>query len=248
MEISHTPTDIMDVIGQLAECATEIEASALVKHVVELLGAQWFVYSTLLPSIPDKTNDSFRYFIGCRPELCALYRERKWMMNDPFFDYARNSSAPLTGSKIKVLTPGQAEMIRISAQYGFRSGMIVPTHTSMDASKRMGLLYIGSELPPEIGEPLLMQKRVQFGALGAELLLWWNSRLKQQAMQKYSLLEEEVETLQLSKNGKVAVEIAAVFDIKLATAYKRLNTIKEKLNVDRIEQAVIQADALGLLG
>lgn len=73
-------------------------------------------------------------------------------------------------------------MIRISAQYGFRSGMIVTLHTSMDANKRMGLLYIRSELPLEIGEPLLMHKRVQFGAPSADLLLWWNSRLKQQAM------------------------------------------------------------------
>lgn len=52
------------------------------------------------------------------------------------------------------------------------------------------------------------------------------------------MLEEEVETRQLSKNGKVAVEIAAVFHRKLAAAYKRLDTIKEKINVDRIEQAV----------
>lgn len=104
--ISRTPTDIVDVIDQLDEWATDIEASALVTHVVQLLGAQWFVYSTLLPSIPDKTNDSFRYFIGWRPELCALHRERKWMMDDPFFHYSRNSSAPLASSKIKVLTPG----------------------------------------------------------------------------------------------------------------------------------------------
>ena len=46
----------------------------------------------------------------------------------------------------------------------------------------------------------------------------------------------------------MAMEIAAIFDIKLAAAYKRLNAIKEKLNVEKIELAVAKADALGLLG
>jgi len=88
----------------------------------------------------------------------------------------------------------------------------------------------------------------QFGALGMELLLWWNERLKQQAMRKFSLLADEVELLQLSKNGLVAKELAAIFDITVTMAYKKLNLIKEKFNVDRIEQAVMQAEAAGLLG
>src|SRR5450830_1130587 len=248
MNMRHASPDVMDMIAQLADCATESEAADLVRQVVGMLGAQSFVYTTLLPSASGMTQESLRYLIGCSPELCALYSRCMWMMNDPFLEYARTGSAPLAGSKVKVQTPGQAELMRMSAQHGFRSGLVVPTHTSMDASKRMGLLYIGSDLPAEIGEPLLMHKRVQFGALGTELLLWWIHRLRQQAMRRYSLLEEEVETLQLSKNGKVALEIAAMFDIKLAAAYKRLNVIKEKFDVDKIEQAVVKADALGLLG
>ena len=136
----------------------------------------------------------------------------------------------------------------VSAQHGFRSGLVVPTHTSMAASRRMGLLYIGSELPADVGEPLLLRKRVQFGALGMELLLWWNNRLRKQAMRKYSLVDEEVDLLQLSKKGKVASEIAVLYDINLTAAYKRLNLIKEKFNVDKIEQAVVEADSVGLLG
>jgi hypothetical protein len=139
-------------------------------------------------------------------------------------------------------------LMSVCAQHGFRSGLVVPTHTSMDANKRMGLLYIGSELPTQVGEPLLMRKRVQFGALGMELLLWWSNRLKMQAMRRYSLVEEEVALLQLSKKGKVASEIAALYDIKLTAAYKRLNLIKEKFNVDKIEHAVMEADSAGLLG
>lgn len=248
MAILHTSTDVLGTIGQLADCVTETEANELVTQVIHMLGAQSFVYCLRLPSIDGRTDDSMRYSIGCSPALCALYSKRMWMLTDPFLEYARTSIAPLAGSKVKIKTPGQAELIRLSAQHGFRSGLVVPTHTSMQASQRMGLLYIGSELPAHIGEPLLMAKRVPFGALGSELLLWWVHRLRQQAMRKYSLDDEEIETLQLSKDGRVAMEIAAIFDIKLAAAYKRLNAIKEKLNVEKIEMAVMKADGLGLLG
>lgn len=244
----QTQPDVMDVIGTLADCVTEAEANAMTKNIVEMLGAQWFVYTTLLPPEQNKIDESFRFFIGCSSELCEIYNKRMWMMNDPFFEYARTNSAPIVGSKIVPKTRGQAELMGVCAQHGFRSGLVVPTHTSMDANKRMGLLYIGSELPVEVGEPLLMRKRVQFGALGMELLLWWSNRLKQQAMRRYSLVDEEVALLQLSKKGKVASEIAALYDIKLTAAYKRLNLIKEKFNVDKIEHAVMEADSAGLLG
>jgi DNA-binding CsgD family transcriptional regulator len=118
----------------------------------------------------------------------------------------------------------------------------------MDANKRMGVLYVGADLPEDVGEPQLLKKRVQFQALGSELLNWWNARLKQQAMRKYSLVEEEVELLLLAKNGKVASEIAAIYDIRVATAYKKLDIIKEKFDVDKIGHAVAQAEAVGLLG
>lgn len=248
MENFPAHKDVMDVIGQLSERGTEAEAHELTKEAVELLGAQWFVYTTLLPPNGIAAEESFRYFIGCKPELCKLYNQRMWIMNDPFFEYARTNCAPIVRSKIKARTPGQAEILNITTQLGFRSGLVVPTHTSMAANKRMGLLYIGSELEEEIGEPLLLKKRLQFGTLGMELLLWWTKRLKIQAMRQFSLTDEEVELLQLSKKGKVANEIAAIFDIKPTAVYRKLNLIKDKFNVDKIEHAVIQADAVGLLG
>lgn len=247
MGIITTAHDVMDTIAELSVCTTEAEAVVLVKEVVEMLGANWFVYTTLLPTVFGEEIESYRYFIGCSPELCKQYNQRMWAMNDPFFEYARSNTAPILGSKIKLQTSGQVEMMRATAELGFRSGYAIPTHTSMGASKRMGLLYVGSEEPKEIAEPQFLRKRVQYGALGTELLLWWNARLRQQAMRKFSLLEDDVEMLQLSRRGKVACEIAAVYDIKVAAVYKRLNLIKEKFNVERIEQAIRHAEAEGIL-
>lgn len=248
MENFPAHKDVMELIGDISASSTEAEARKLTTEVVEMLGAQWFVYTTLLPPDGITSDESFQYFIGCSPELCKIYSQRMWMMNDPFFEYARTNCAPIARSKIKAQTQGQAEILHVTTQLGFRSGLIVPTHTSMSATKRMGLLYIGSELPEEIGEPLLLKKRVQFGALGTELLLWWTNRLKTQAKRKFSVDDEEVELLQLAKKRLIANEIAAILDIKPAAVYRKLNTLKVKFNVDKIEQAVMQADATGLLG
>lgn len=240
--------DVIDVISSLALCLNEAEATELTLKIITMLGAEWFVYTTLLPPKSSMSDESIHFFIGCKPELCQIYNDRMWMMNDPFIEYARTNTAPTVVSKIKVQTDGQAEILRISAEHGFRSGIVVPTHSSMDSNKRMGLLYIGSDLQEDVGELMLLRKRIQFGALGMELLLWWSNRLKQQAMRKFSLVDEEVEFLQFAKKGMVAHEIAAIFDIKVPAAYRKLNVIKEKFSVERIDQAVMKADAAGLLG
>lgn len=240
--------DAMDLIDELSQCATEADTNNLTREIVELLGAQSFVYTTLLPPDFHGEDGDLRFFIGCKPDLCSIYHKRMWIMNDPFFDYARTNSNPIIGSKIRLQTSGQVEMMRVSAEHGFRSGLVVPTHTSMNASMRMGLLYIGLDLPEEIGEPILWGQRVKFGALGMELLLWWSNRMRQQAMRKYSLIDDEVDMLQLSKKGMVATEIAALLDLKTTAVYRKLNTIKEKLDVDKLEQAVKLAESVGLLG
>lgn len=237
----------IDLIEQLVDCLTLADASGLVKAVVETLGAQWYVYTTLLPPVSNEVDESYRFLVGCSPELCKLYSKRMWIMNDPFFEYARANTAPIVGSKVKVRTSGQAELIKAGAAHGFRSMLVVPTHTSMDANKRMGVLYIGSEDPIETGEPKLLRNRVPFGALGTELLLWWSARLRTEAMRKFSLRDEDVDLLQLARKGKVACEIAALYDIKIAAVYKKLNNIKEKFDVDKIEQAVKEAEAHGIL-
>ena len=248
MEAATATKSVLDLIADLADCETVVDANLQTKEIVEMLGAQSFVYMTLLPPNFNASNECFQFLMGCSPDLCQLYNRRMWMMNDPFLEYARTNTGPIVGSKIKVQTAGQVEIMQMSALHGFQSALVVPTHTSMSASKRMGLLYIGANLPTEEGEAMLLSQRVQFGALGTELLLWWNSRLRHQAMRKYSLLDDEVDLLRLSKKGLVANEIAAQLDVKATVVYRRLNAIKEKFNADKIEQAVVDADAAGLLG
>lgn len=237
----------VDAIGKLAYCDAETEACSLVLEIVRSLGADWFAYMTLLPSVRGDGIEGTRCMVGCNPELRRVYTKRMWSLIDPYVDYARSHSAPILGSKVKLQTIGQVEMRQISIAMGFRSALVVPTHSSMGSNKRMGLLYVGSEDAEHQAEPLFEQNRVLYGALGSELLLWWNARLRRDAMRRYGLLEIDIEMLQYSRQGKVAFEIAAIMDMKVAAVYKRLSTIKEKFDVVKIGQAVHYAEAEGLL-
>ena len=246
VERKNNHVDIMTLISRIEPCITETEVRGIVNDIIEGLGASSFVYLIILPGKPDDANENYKYFTGCQSELCSVYSKKMWVLNDPFVNYARTNSEPIAGSRIRSMGIGQEEIRHAAALNGFRSVFFVPTHTSMGSDKRMGLLYIGSHLPEEIGEPLLLKERLYFGLLSMELLLWWNRRLKQQAMCKYSLVNEEIDLLKLSKK-LVASDISSILDIKVTKVYQKLNRIKEKLNVDKIDQAITFAQSVGLL-
>jgi DNA-binding CsgD family transcriptional regulator len=246
LEKKNNRAEIMALINQVGQCSTETELRDIVNNIIEGLGASTFVYLIILPSKPDDANENYKYFTGRPSELCSDYHKKMWVLNDPFVNYARTNSEPIAGSRIRTMHIGQSEIRHTAALHGFRSVFFVPTHTSLGSDKRMGLLYIGSHLPEEIGEPLLLNERLYFGVLSMELLLWWNKRLKQQAMHKYSLVDEEIDLLRLSKK-LVASDISSILDIKITKVYQKLNRIKEKLDVDKIEQAITFAQSVGLL-
>jgi DNA-binding CsgD family transcriptional regulator len=245
-EKKNNKDEVMVLISRIEPCSTETELRDVVNDIIEGLGASTFVYLIILPGKPDDAHENYKYFTGRPSELCSDYHKKMWVLNDPFVNYARTNSEPIAGSRIRTMHIGQAEIRHTAALHGFRSVFFVPTHTSLGSDKRMGLLYVGNHLSDEIGEQLLLKERLYFGILSRELLLWWNKRMKQQAMLKYSLVDEEIDLLKLSKK-LVASDISSLLDIKITKVYQKLNRIKEKLDVDKIEQAITFAQSVGLL-
>ena len=239
--------EALTLINQIADCATNDEANDLVTRIIKLLGAGSFVYMTILPPQKSGETETYTYMLKCDSKFCELYNSNKWMLNDPFLDYAKSNSQPIFGSKVKLVAPGQREMLVKAAQHGFRTGMVIPNHTSLGSNKRMGLLYIGTDMTPETGEPILSKNRVLFGAIGTELLLWTNKQLKDQAMRKYSLLEDEIELLKFSKAGLKPLDISVILNQKTSKIYNRLSVLRDKFDVEKIDHAVVIAESIGLL-
>lgn len=249
MEIENfLPQDAYVALGRIARCQTEADVATLTKQVILALGATSYVYSTLTSDDRSDDRESYRYFIGCDPQWCRIYNERKWFMNDPFVEYGRYNTEPIIADQIVLQTSGQIEMLRLAADYGFKSGMVIPTHSSQSANERIGLLYIGVDEPPNIGNQLMHLHRIFYRALGMELLDWWIRFLRAEAALKFNLSEEEINLLQQIKNGQAVIELSAKLDIAPSKLYRQLNIIQDKFNVDKIGAAVAIASFNGLLG
>ncbi|MFJ2990700.1 autoinducer binding domain-containing protein [Collimonas sp. NPDC087041] len=249
MEIEHfLPQDAYVALGKIARCQSEADVASLTKQVVLVLGATSYVYSTLTSDDRSNDRESYRYFIGCDPQWCRIYNERKWFMNDPFVEYSRYNTEPIIADQIVLQTSGQIEMLSVAATYGFKSGMVIPTHSSQSANERIGLLYIGVDAPADVGNQLMHLHRISYRALGMELLDWWIRFLRAEAARKFNLSEEEINMLQQVKNGAAVTELSAKLGITSSKLYRLLNVIQDKFNVDKIGAAVAIAKFNGLLG
>ncbi|WP_322058449.1 helix-turn-helix transcriptional regulator [Paraburkholderia sp. J63] len=232
-------------VDDLLNAADEMELIPLVKRAVQAHGADWFVFVTLHPSDYSDSRSTYRFLIGCRPEWCQLYNANHWYLTDPCLEYARSNTAPLLGSALPVRTAGQQRMLVVAAKYGFRSGYVVPVHTSERG--RIGVLYLGSDHPPEQMEPRFHEARPFFRALAMELLEWSSGAVREEALQTTGLTPEELRLLGLVKTGFTATEIANELQVSSMTVYRQFQRINEKLRVARITAAVKFAEEHDLL-
>jgi DNA-binding CsgD family transcriptional regulator len=235
-------------LEQIHACKTPTELAEFTKRLIGGLGASAYVYSIHITD--DNTPDQFsqRHVMSSDNEWCELYNKKRWFMNDPFIEYAKRNSSPVFGSDIVPKTQGQRDMLQMAGRYGFLSGILVPTHSSNNVEERVSMLYVGCDAAPEVGEPMLKTLRIIYRALGMELLDWWINYLREKAAEKFKLNAEEIQLLQLSKNGCVVSEIGAKLSLKPSNLYRKFDIIKDKFNVEKIGEAVRVANRSGLLG
>ncbi|GJJ04462.1 hypothetical protein RugamoR64_50000 [Duganella rhizosphaerae] len=235
-------------LEQIHACNSPAELTAFTQRLICDLGATSYVYSIHITDDHMPEQFSQRHVMSSDDEWCELYNKRRWFMNDPFLEYAKRNSSPVCGSAVLPRTQGQQDMLQMAGKYGFLSGMLVPTHSSNNVEERLSMLYVGSDAPPEVGEPLLKTFRIFYRALGMELMDWWINHLREKAAEKFKLNEEEIQLLQLSKNGCVVSEIGAKLSMKPSNLYRKFDIIKDKFNVEKIGEAVRAANRCGLLG
>ncbi|MBN3856760.1 LuxR family transcriptional regulator [Paraburkholderia sp. Ac-20340] len=232
-------------VDDLLNATDELELAELVKRAIQTRGAESFVFVSLHPSDFSDSRSTYRFLIGCRPEWCQLYNANRWYLTDPCLEYARSNTAPLLGSELPVRTAGQRRMLEVAAEYGFRSGYVVPVHTSEKG--RIGILYLGSDLPPETMEAKFHEARPLFRALALELLEWSSRAVREEVMQVTGLTHDELRLLGLVRTGFTAADIAAELQVSSVTVYRQFQRINEKLNVARITAAVKFAEEHDLL-
>jgi hypothetical protein len=121
------------------------------------------------------------------------------------------------GSQISAETQGQREMLAAASENGFRSGVVVPVHTS-DVG-RIGVLYVGSDEEQAKGERILNSQRLYLRSLAMELLDWSAKVTKREVLATLAITDKDLRVVGYVKSGFKAQDIAREMDVSVQTVY-----------------------------
>jgi len=245
MESAKTGLSVLELFDHLLTAEDESDVAHYVRAIVSALGGESYVFVSMNPAESPASRSSHRFLIGCRPEWCQLYNANKWFMTDPFLDYSMNNTEPVCGSQIEASTQGQKDMLASAHENGFRSGFVVPVHTSDKG--RIGVLYLGSEKSEAEGEQIFTANRMYFRSLAMELLDWSTRAAKSEVLLSHSITSKDLQVVSLLKNGFTAEDIAREMDVSVQTIYGNYKKIKDKVGVSHISEVVKFAEVNGLL-
>jgi DNA-binding CsgD family transcriptional regulator len=243
--MSTTHSKISALFGNIISAEDDSEVAIYVKEIVSALGGESYVFVSLHPSDVSANRSTHRFLIGCRPEWCQMYNANKWFMTDPYLEYARSNTSPIMGSQISAETQGQREMLAAASENGFRSGVVVPVHTS-DVG-RIGVLYVGSDEEQAKGERILNSQRLYLRSLAMELLDWSAKVTKREVLATLAITDKDLRVVGYVKSGFKAQDIAREMDVSVQTVYGNYKKIKDKLGVTHISDAVKFVEVNGLL-
>jgi GAF domain-containing protein len=234
--------DANERISWIVGYESEAEVEAAARQIVEYFGLPSFVFGAFFRSGP---REHYRYLVGCVPKWCYLYNENKWYAIDPFVDYALENTSPILASEIKLASAGQERMMAEAAEYGFRSGLVVPAHSR--ATVRIGILYLGTSEGPESARRSLLRHRSLMWAFALELLEWWDAKLREFELEDLALDELDLALLEKAREQATAEEAARELGVTLSRVKSRYERLARKLEVATMRDAVEKAVALGLI-
>ena len=234
--------DANERIWWISGYESEAEVEAAARQIVEYFGLPSFVFGAFFRSGP---REHYRYLVGCVPQWCYLYNEHKWYAIDPFIDYALENTSPILASDIKLTSAGQERMMADAAEYGFRSGLVVPAHSR--ATVRIGILYLGTSEGPERARRSLLKYRSLMRAFALELLEWWDAKLREFELEGLELDELDLALLEKAREQATAEEAARELGVTLSRVKSRYERLARKLDVQSKRDAVQKAGALGLI-
>jgi len=155
------------------------------------------------------------------------------------------NTAPVVASDVNVETRGQQRFLDAAAEYGYRSGIIVPAHSR--ASSWVGILYLPTERDEEYVRSVYAKHRSLMRAFALELLEWWDARLRETGAADFELDELDLELLGKAYQDATLEEAAAEIGVPVFRIQGRLKKLYLKLGVNSKRGAGEKAVALGLI-
>lgn len=231
-----------DSISWISGYEAEAEVKDAAQQIVEYFGLDAFVFGVLSRT---GQRDHHRYLVGCAPEWCFTYTQNKWYAVDPFIDYALHNTMPIVASDVEIISTGQQRLMDAAAEFGYRTGIVVPAHSS--ASSWVGILYLPSNRPENEIKRVYAKHRSLMRAFALELLEWWDARLRETSVADLDLDQLDIDLLTKVYEDATIEQAAAEIGVPLWRVQGRLKRLYVKLGVNNKRSAAEKALSLGLI-
>lgn len=231
-----------DSIAWIHGYETEAEVRDAAEQIVHYFGFDAFVFGALSRS---REREHHRYLVGCAPEWCYTYAQNKWYAIDPYIDYALHNTTPIVADDIEISSAGQHRLLDAAAEFGYRSGVVVPAHSR--SSAWVGILYLPTDQGAEYVRNVYPRHRSLMRAFALELLEWWDGHMREAGAGELNLDDLDLDLLEKANEGATAEEAAAELGVTLSRVNARYEKIYRKLNVSNKREATEKAVSLGLL-
>lgn len=246
--ITNPAADLFIHINQISGCISEASDSGQLNNALwqlnEVLGCDGAVFMSFARD--DESLESYRYVVACPLAWCNEYNRNAWFTIDPCLLYAMTNTEPALIQDIPLRSTGQKNMMAAATMAGFKSGMVIPAHSSIGRT-RMGVLYVGSSDPNFFNEETLAKTRMLLRALSGELLDWWIRKARTELLGEATLSAEEIELLRLSHAGHKSKEIAQHLCASKAAVDQKLFRISSKFGTSSRKIAAQMAHDFGML-
>jgi len=234
--------DASDRVSWISGYENEADVEAAARQIVEYLGLPNFVFSAFFRT---GERENHRYLVGCVPEWCYLYNANKWYAIDPFIDHALRSTVPVLASEVALTSTGQERMMAAAAEYGFRSGVVVPAHSL--SAIRIGILYLGTSEGLERAAESLLRHRHLMRAFAVEMLEWWDAKLRADSLDEHGFDQLDLDLLAKVQENASREEAARELGIPLSRVKARYERLTRKLHATSKRNAAERAVGLGLM-
>jgi len=246
--IANPATDLLNHINQISDSIIGASDSghltAALWQLNEALGCDGAVFMSFARD--DETLESYRYVVACPLAWCNEYNAKAWFTIDPCLLYAMTNTEPALIRDIPLRSTGQKNMMAAASMAGFKSGLVIPAHSSIGRT-RMGVLYVGSSDPDFFNAAALARTRILLRALSGELLDWWIRKARTELLGDATLSSEEIELLRLSHGGHKSKEIAQHLSVSKAAVDQKLFRISSKFGTSSRKIAGQMAHDFGML-
>jgi DNA-binding CsgD family transcriptional regulator len=214
-----------EVIARLSE-GDETEFVGLLREATARLGAGASYFMSFVRE--DETFASYRILLACDPVWGLEYDHAGCHSSDPWLHHAMHHSEPLRGSEIPCAGEPQRAVVRLAAQFGFRSAVVVPAPVRGGVS-RLGVLVLGSAEPGYFEGAGYGPFKVLARALAMELHERCLALIRSELLSAGAITDQELDLLRHEHDGRCSKTIARMTGTSPNAVDRRFYRLNAKL-------------------